>query len=402
MSHKMGDEPFGTYTQIYKQTVNLGDAQVEFFTKPGLPRWHLQIPANQLFVEQATLKPGDSLLIYGCYPGVLASYLASHFPVNIVITDHHFTCLELTRMTLEANQIQTVEILGDVSLPEDMYGNLNVIFIQIPKGRMLARRWLTQAYHALCDNGTMYLVGSNQAGIQSIIKDAHALFGNSCVLGYKKGNRIAQFSRQNGDRQLPSWADLPGITANSWVEFHLSLHGHDFCIHSLPGVFSFDRLDEGTRLLLDAIKISPGTRVLDVGCGYGIIGLFAVMEGAEMVHLVDNDLLSVASCRETLAMNGIRNAEVFPSDLLESTPSVSYDLILSNPPFHAGHAVEYQIAEELIRQSYQNLVPGGRLVIVANRFLRYDRLISIIFGNVTTLIETGKYHVLSGLKYMKG
>ena len=75
-----------------------------------------------------------------------------------------------------------------------------------------------------------------------------------------------------------------------------------------------------------------------------------------------------------------------------------YDLILSNPPFHTGHAVDYQIAQAMISQSFQALNPGGQMIIVANRFIRYDRLIKEIFGNVSSLSESGKFHVLSGLK----
>ena len=67
---------------------------------------------------------------------------------------------------------------------------------------------------------------------------------------------------------------------------------------------------------MGAVQIPPGAKVLDAGCGYGIIGLFAAVEGAGLVHLVDNNLLAVEACRETLSVNGIKNAEVSAGDLL--------------------------------------------------------------------------------------
>jgi len=114
--------------------------------------------------------------------------------------------------------------------------------------------------------------------------------------------------------------------------------------------------------------------------------------------MIDSDLLAVASSRETLKLNHIINATVYPGDLLNDFPDSKYDLILSNPPFHAGQKVDYQIAFALIRQSFQVLNKDGQLIIVANKFIRYDHLIEEIFGNLNCLAETGKYHVLSGIK----
>ena len=399
MKYKPGDDPAASYTQVQQGSVRLGDTQITFYTKPGLPSRSLYEPSTELFIKQAVINPSDAVLLYGCDLGAITSYLAIRYPqAKLYITSHNYTCLEMSRMALAANEVHSVEILSGVDLPREQNGKLNVIFIQLPKGRLLARRWLTQAYHALVIGGSLYLAGSNQAGIQSVIKDGHELFGNSRVLGYKKGNRIAQFTRMDEESQLPSWVNHPGIAAGTWVEFEVSLRGHNFAIHSLPGVFSFDRLDAGTRMLLEVIKIPPNACVLDVGCGYGIIGLFAAAEGARTVHLVDIDHLAVASSEETLKINGIDQATVFAGDLLQTTPDNHYDLILSNPPFHTGHAVDYQVAAELIRQSNQKLLTGGQLIIVANRFLRYEHLISSIFGNVTLLAESGKFHVLSGLK----
>jgi 16S rRNA (guanine1207-N2)-methyltransferase len=99
-----------------------------------------------------------------------------------------------------------------------------------------------------------------------------------------------------------------------------------------------------------------------------------------------------------LTLNRITNAKVFAGDLLNPIGSNKYDLVLSNPPFHTDRAVDLQIAQALIDQSWQALNPGGQLIIVANRFIRYDHLIKAIFGNVSTLTESGKFHVLSGLK----
>jgi 16S rRNA (guanine1207-N2)-methyltransferase len=387
------------YEEVRQISLVLGKEPIEIVTKPGLSDWDRLSPSTELLVKYSNFRPSDSVLLFGCHQAALAVYLARNLSGNnLCVTDHDVVVLEMARRTLSINQISTVRFLTDIDIPKSLYHKFDAVLMQNPKGRLLARRWLLQAYLALVEGGSLYIAGANQAGIQSAIKDAGELFGAGNILGYKKGNRVAQLIKKLDGSPLPDWASIPGIAPGTWVEFTIPFSDHTFPIHSLPGVFSHDHLDEGTKMLLSVTNIPPGARVLDVGCGYGILGLYAAIEGAGLVHLVDNNLLAVASSRETITLNHITNAEVFADDLLDPMGTNKYDLILSNPPFHTGHAVDYQIAQAMIDQSDQTLNPGGQMIIVANRFIRYDKLIKTIFGNVSTLTESGKFHVLSGLK----
>jgi 16S rRNA (guanine1207-N2)-methyltransferase len=384
---------------LEKHPVKLGDTQLEVLSAPGLPDWELSSPSARLIAENVRFRPTDRVLLFGCHQGALAAYLARILPPSqIFLSDNNLTALEVTRLALSANHVTGVNLLTGIDLPSEYDQKLDVVIIQIPKGRLLARRWLVQAFNALTLDGSFYIVGSNHAGIQSAIKDAQDLMGPGRILAYKKGNRLAHILKKLGKRSSPDWMNAAGIAPHTWVEFSITLSDRSFAIHSLPGIFSFDHLDEGTEMLLGAVQIPQGAVVLDAGCGYGIIGLYAALQGAGKVHWIDNNLLAVAACRETLSMNDINDSGVIAGDLLNPLFPNQYDLILSNPPFHSGQAVDYQVAEILIENSFRALKPNGRLTIVANRFIRYDRLIREIYGNISIVAESGKFHVLSGLK----
>jgi len=387
------------YEQVRQFSFKLGSEVVEVVSKPGLPDWDQVLPSTELLAEYAIFHPKINIRLFGSHHGALSVHIARHLTEGqLSITDNNYVALEMTRKTLEVNQITSVNVLANIDLRYEENQRYDSVFIQIPKGRKLTRRWLMQAYQALVLGGTLYLAGSNNSGIQSAIKDAMEIFGTGRILAYKKGNRIAQLVKQSDDLPQPDWALSPGIAPGSWVEFSIQLNDHGFQIRSLPGIFSFDHLDAGTKLLLSIIKIQSGAKVLDLGCGYGVIGMFAAFHGAGWVDFVDNDLLAIASCKASLAVNQISNATIFTGDLLAPVYSKKFDLILSNPPFHAGQAVDFQIAEAMVRQSYRALNPDGRMTIVANRFIPYDRLINEIFGNVSCLFESGRFHVLSGIK----
>ena len=387
------------YPEIAKLITLFGKEQIDLVTLPGLPDWNLVYPSLQLLAQYPNVEPDNPILAYGSYSGALAAYLARKFTqAQVTISDINFTALEAAHRTLEINHCSSVSILAEIDLPQDQYQKFGSVMIMIPKGRQLGRRWLVQAYHALSNGGKLFLAGSNNEGIHSLIKDAQELFGSGQVLAYKKGHRIAQFIRKTSYEPGPDWARAPGIAPHTWVEFTITLPKHTFPIRSLPGVFSYDHLDEGTQMLINMLQIQPDTKVLDVGCGYGIIGLFAAVQGAALVHLIDNNLLAVAASRENLALNHILTADVFAGNILDPIVPNMYDLILTNPPFHTGHTVDYHIAHAMISQSFQALNPGGKIIIVSNRFIRYDRLVKEVFGNVTSISESGKFHVLSGLK----
>lgn len=142
------------------------------------------------------------------------------------------------------------------------------------------------------------------------------------------------------------------------------LRGFDLAFWTDAGVFSKGGVDFGTRLLIETMEIPPEARVLDVGCGYGPVGIVAAKLAARgSALLVDINERAVELAIKNLAQNSVPNAEVRLSDLFERVGDARFDRILTNPPIRAGKAVIHRIFEEAAAK----LNPGGELWLVIRK-----------------------------------
>jgi len=303
---------------------------------------------------------------------------------------------------LPASRSPRFRVDADVSNPHVLPGSRDVAVLPAPPDRALARRWLVLALMALRQGGVLLVAGANDAGIRSVIADARKLFGPADAEDYGNRQRIARFANPVTSPAPPAWTAEPGIAPGTWREFTAVVGREDTALVTLPGVFAADRLDAGTRLLLGALPDalldhlphqSPGA-VLDAGCGIGVLGIAAARTGASRVDLVDANLLAVAASRENVARLGITAARVFASDVYDAVPEARYDLIVSNPPFHQGKAIDTSMPDRLIAGAPKHLNPGGALLIVANAFLAYGKRMDPVFRRVETVVATRQYHVL--------
>ena len=392
---------YQNYEQFHQFTGKITGQTIPFFSKPALSAWDCISPSAALLAEAVQPKWDDKILLIGCGHGALAVILARQVAENhLTLLDSDQVALNCAEQTLRLNGITHFNIAPEITLLPHAAGSFSIVALDIPKGRSVTRRWLVEAYELLLPGGSLYLAGANDLGIQSAIKDAQALFGNATILGYKKGNRCALARKEQLPPYPPAWAQEPGTAPGTWLTFDLSIKNIHFLIHSLPGVFSFNRLDEGTELLLEAIQFPDQSEILDVGCGFGIIGLYAASQAStSSVDLIDSNRLAVAAAVKNRHANQIQNARVLASDLLEGVHGKRYHLIVSNPPFHTGKEVNYAVSAALLRQAHRALLPEGQLVLVANRFIRYDYLLQEVFGNAQVCAQNNRYHVLSAVKH---
>lgn len=158
------------------------------------------------------------------------------------------------------------------------------------------------------------------------------------------------------------------------------------------GVFSKSRLDPGSALLIEAAQIQPSWLVLDMGCGYGPVGiLLAKAFPRTRFILSDVNERAVALARMNIKRNSVSNGEARVSDGFAFLPD-EFDAVLLNPPQTAGK----KVCLRLFKESFDHLKPGGLLQVVARHNKGGSTLSSEmkkIFGNVQTIARKGGYHV---------
>lgn len=171
------------------------------------------------------------------------------------------------------------------------------------------------------------------------------------------------------------------------------LRGVDWTFATDRGVFSPERIDPGTRLLIESMVVQPGARVLDLGAGYGPIGLVAArLAGPEgRVLLVEVNERALELARRNAEAAGLANV-AFAAEL---DPAERFDLVLTNPPIRAG----YKVVMPLLEQGAAALASGGALWLVGYKHLGVSTLekkLAELLGPIETVAKKGGYRVLVG------
>jgi 16S rRNA (guanine1207-N2)-methyltransferase len=163
-------------------------------------------------------------------------------------------------------------------------------------------------------------------------------------------------------------------------------------------VFSRDRVDFGSALLIEAMQIDPADTVLDLGCGYGPIGMTAARMATQgRVYMVDVNERAAGLARRNLEANGITNAEVRVGDGLEPVQGITFHKVLTNPPIRAGKQTIYR----MIEGAYGALNSAGTIWVVIQTKQgapSMKKQLQEIFSNVQDMERAAGYHVFKAMK----
>lgn len=187
------------------------------------------------------------------------------------------------------------------------------------------------------------------------------------------------------------WADVDRFRQD--IEFEATLRGQDFRFRSTWGLFSPREVDLGTALLLEEIEVDADTDCLDLGCGYGAIGLtLARLAPRGETWMLDKDFVAVEYAAANASANGVTNARALVSNGFSAVPEErAFDLVATNLPAKVGN----ELTTLLFADAYLHLRPGGRLYVVTLSGMRrfIQRTMEGLFGNYEKLRQ-GRVHTV--------
>ncbi|NVC64416.1 16S rRNA (guanine(1207)-N(2))-methyltransferase RsmC [Vibrio sp. 05-20-BW147] len=269
----------------------------------------------------------------------------------------------------------------------DSETNADLLLLYWPKAKAEAEYLLSMLMSKLGKGCEIVVVGENRSGIKSIEKMFNA-YGP--VNKYDSARRCSFYWGQCINQPAP-------FKQSDWFRsYEITINEQTLSVKSLPGVFSHGEFDLGSKLLIESLPSLQG-KVLDFGCGAGVIGAYMAKNNPSIqLEMCDINAYALASSQATLKANQLQG-RVFASDIYSDTAD-DYRFIVSNPPFHSGLETNYNAAETLLGQAPQHLNHVGELIIVANNFLKYPPIIDKAFSNCATLNKTNKFSIYHATK----
>ena len=184
---------------------------------------------------------------------------------------------------------------------------------------------------------------------------------------------------------------------NRKIRRDLLIEYRGFEFHTTWGLFSPRTIDDGSRLLLDYLELEPQFDCLDLGCGYGVLGLCMAQNAPEgHTLMIDKDFVAIEYAERNRVHNEIGNASCLLSNGFDQIPAQQFDVIVSNIPAKVGKEMLYIYLFDAL----EYLRPGGSFYIVTITGLRqfFKRGFSEVFGNYEKIKQGKTYTVARGVK----
>lgn len=263
------------------------------------------------------------------------------------------------------------------------------VFYRISKEKPLVNHLLKTAGRVLKSGGTLVLCGEKNEGIKTVIDKAAHYFEDTSK-ATKHGNFYYAFIQRHTlqESATPDDSDYPRLRPAG------HLNGIDWM--SKPGIFGWNKIDEGSALLVDQTlgfyqQHKAPERLLDLGCGYGYLTLATSALPVQKRVLTDNNAAALIAAKANCLRHHLP-AEVIAADAGIQLDG-NFDLILCNPPFHQGFGTDGDLTDKFLQQAHRLLSSGGNAFFVVNQFIPVERKAAPYFRQIEKLTQQRGFQV---------
>ncbi len=265
----------------------------------------------------------------------------------------------------------------------------DLILLLPSKNKQQTLGWMAEAMLKLADGGKLISACANNHGAKSYESALKTLAGGASSSSKSKCRIFSARKSVALNHEL----------AAQWIKDAAPATIESHGLVSQPGLFSWDRPDIGSTLLLNHLPDSLTGTGMDLCCGYGLLSVHLLENNPniESLYMVEADQLAL-DCAET---NGEKWKEKVQPHWLDATTDplpLKLDWIVCNPPFHTGQARDIDLGQTIIANGCKSLKRNGKLYMVANRKLPYEAVLDRMLMRHNTIIQADGFKVIEATK----
>ncbi|MEM5537724.1 methyltransferase [Neptuniibacter pectenicola] len=276
----------------------------------------------------------------------------------------------------------------DLSIIED--NSLERVIYRVSKEKLVAHHLINEAYRCLKVGGELILAGGKNEGIKTYFTKAKALFGMGENSKNAKDTWLAKLIKTNQHSD-------DALDDKDYHQLRTGCIDDRFEYQSKPGIFGWDKVDKGSAYLIEHLDSflmtlpEPPKNALDLGCGYGYLSL-------NLTHLdipvtaTDNNAAAIIACERNFARYPI-NAKVIAANCAQGIKD-KFDLIVCNPPFHAGFSIDGDLTDRFLKAAHDHLNEQGIACFVTNMHIPLERKALKYFHQAECIMSNGNFKLI--------
>ncbi|WP_027858318.1 methyltransferase [Marinobacterium jannaschii] len=263
------------------------------------------------------------------------------------------------------------------------------VVYRVSKEKPVVHHVINEAFRILQPGGQLWLAGDKGEGIKTYFDKTRKLFGDGDIEKADKDTWLGIFNRTDSQGPL--------LDTQQYPKLRETVADDNYHYWSKPGVFGWNKVDKGSAYLIEHLDsflmMMPDTpkNILDLGCGYGYLSLNAAHLNVP-VTATDNNAAAVAACQRNFERYPV-NGKVIAADCAEEIQE-KFDLILCNPPFHAGFGVEGDLTDRFLQSTRQHLSAKGTACFVVNLHIPLERKALNWFHQVEPIAANSNFKLI--------